>query len=312
MKRSLLLPVSLIGLLALGALPLAGQDVHSHYEGLLERGTYALESGEPAEAARLLRFACFGMLEQPPVLADCLTRLAVAQAAAGDDEGFSDTFRRLAEIEESFGAYTDAPIAAGMRSAFETEAAARVPARILSSTPTFARLVPAAEGDEVAAAPVRPLAPEAGSGAQPESPSTGGQLDAEERARLDRARALLAAATDRGQLEEPARIAREVADANPASRQAQHLAAVIAYRAARWEEAVRYFRQGGDPGDNAPETLFYYAVSLYEVGERREAAEVLRRSLPRLEPTPFVRSYETKILGSEATADAALPGGEVR
>lgn len=308
MPRSFRLLVPLIVLLAAGAAPLAGQDVHSHYEGLLERGTYALESGEPAEAARLLRFACFGMLEQPPALADCLTRLAVAQAAAGDDEGFADTFRRLSEVEESFGAYTDAPIAAGMRSAFETEAAARVPARILGSTPAFARLVPAAEGGEVASAPIRPLAPEAGTEAPPEDPPAGGRLDAEETARLDRARALLSAATDRGQLEEPARIAREVADANPASREAQHLAAVIAYRAARWEEAVRYFRQGGDPGDSAPETLFYFAVSLYEAGEREEAAEVLRRSLPRLEPTPFVRSYEAKILGSEPAVGAAFPG----
>lgn len=312
MTRSLVLLSSLIALLAAGAAPLSGQGVHSHYEGLLERGTYALESGEPAEAARLLRFACFGMLEQPPVLADCLTRLAVAQAAAGDGEGFSDTFRRVAEVEESFGAYTGAPIAPGMRTAFETEAAARVPARVLSATPAFARLVPAEESAEAVAGPVRPLAPETAPEAPAEVEANGESLDAEETARLARARTLLAAATDRGQLEEPAEIAREVADANPASREAQHLAAVIAYRAARWDEAVRYFRQGGAPGDTAPETLFYYAVSLYETGEREEAAEMLRRSLPRLEPTPFVRSYVAKILGPEPVPDAALPGGEVR
>jgi hypothetical protein len=91
-----------------------------------------------------------------------------------------------------------------------------------------------------------------------------------------------------------------VADSNPGSREAQHLAAVIAYRAAQWQEAVRYFRQGGDPGNGSPESLFYYAVSLYETGEREEAAEVLRRSLPRLEHTPFVRSYESKILGESS------------
>lgn len=309
MLRALAL-VALLAATPLVAAPLAGQAVHSHYEGLLEQGTYALESGEPAEAARLLRFACFGMLEVPPSLADCLTRLAVAQAAAGDDEGFSDTFRRLAEVEERFGGYTAAPIAAGMRAAFESEAAARVPARVLAATPVFARLVPA-EGaaQESVTVPVRPLEPEAGPEAPAELAATGGSLDAEERARLERARALVAAATDRGQLEEPSRIAREVADANPTSREAQHLAAVIAYRAASWQDAVRYFRQGGDPGDTAPETLFYYAVSLYEAGEREEAAEVLRRGLPRLEPTPFVRSYEAKILGSAPVDDAALPGG---
>jgi tetratricopeptide (TPR) repeat protein len=305
-------------LFSVGAAP-AGAEVHSHYEQLLERGTFTLEAGEGAEAARLLRLACFGMLEDPPALADCLTRLALAQAAAGDDEGFGDTFRRLVEVEERFDGYADAESPAGMRAAFEAEAAARIPARVLAATPSFARLLPAepgeSEGEAAAgAAPVRPLVPNppdvepdrtAEAAAAPDAGLTPGEQDGqglspEEREQLDRARELLAAARDRGALDEPARLARQVADANPESREAQHLAAVIAYRAARWEEAVRYFRQGGDPGDASPERLFYYAVSLYEAGEREEAADVLRRSLPRLEHTPFVRSYQSKILGESS------------
>lgn len=305
-------------LTSVGAAP-AGAEVHPHYEQLLERGTFALEAGDGAEAARLLRLACFGMLEEPPALADCLTRLALAQAAAGDDEGFGDSFRRLVEVEERFGGYGDAESPAGMRQAFEAEVAARIPARVLSATPAFARLVPAepgeSAGEETAGTgPVRPLVPEPPA-TEPEGPAEaaaapdagltpGGQdgqgLSPEEREQLDHARELLSAARDRGALDEPARLARQVADANPESREAQHLAAVIAYRAARWEEAVRYFRQGGDPGDASPESLFYYAVSLYEAGEREEAADVLRRSLPRLEQTPFVRSYQSKILGESS------------
>lgn len=297
-----------------GAAP-TGAEVHPHYEQLLERGTFALEAGDGAEAARLLRLACFGMLEDPPALADCLTRLALAQAAAGDDEGFGATFRRLVEVEERFDGYGDAESPAGMRAAFEAEVAARIPARVLAATPAFARLIPAEPGERAGeeaagAEPARPLVPgppepEPEEAAAPDAGLTpGGQdgqgLSPEEREQLDRARALLAAARDRGDLDEPARLARQVADANPESREAQHLAAVIAYRAARWEEAVRYFRQGGDPGDASPERLFYYAVSLYEAGEREEAADVLRRSLPRLEHTPFVRSYQSKILGESS------------
>jgi tetratricopeptide (TPR) repeat protein len=264
------------------------------------------------------------MLEEPPALADCLTRLSLAQAAAGDDEGFGDTFRRLVEVQERFDGYDDAEISAGMRAAFEAEVTARIPARVLSATPDFARLAPAEPGAPATAArTVRPLVPgpsepvpsPSEAGAEPgrsaeASPAPDarltparedrGELSAQEREQLDQARELLSLARDRGALDEPSRLARQVADANPGSREAQHLAAVIAYRAAQWQEAVRYFRQGGDPGNGSPESLFYYAVSLYETGEREEAAEVLRRSLPRLEHTPFVRSYESKILGESS------------
>ena len=322
------------------AAPASAQpEVHTHYQQLLERGTFALQGGENDEAARLLRLACFGMLEQTTELADCLTRLAVAQAAAGRDQEFGDTFRRLVEIEGRFGGYTEAvagPIPAGLRASFESEAAERIPARLLAATPAFAGLAaqepPAGEalGAESRASaegnPVRPLLPEGGSAAPdateapapvepapapdraPAEPPAPDDLNAAERVQLARARQLLSDARDQSELEEPARLARAVADANPGSREAQHLAAVIAYRATRWEEAVRYFRRGGDSEETSAESLFYYAVSLYETGEREEAAEILRRSLPRLQPTPFVRSYETKILGDDAAADAGLSG----
>jgi hypothetical protein len=298
------------------AAPLAAEGVHAHYAQLLERGTYTLGTGDAAEATRMLCLACFGMLDEPPSLADCLTRLAVAQAATGDDEAFSDTFRRVVEVEDRFGAYTSADIAPGMRTAFETEVTARIPVRVLETTRTFARLAPAEEAPVMTSStPVRPLDPDAASAPAEAAPPPPvalpdpSALDAGERERLARARELLAAARDRGDLDEPAQLAREVADANPGAREAQHLAAVIAYRATRWAEAVRYFRQGGDPGDAAPERLFYFAVSLYEVGEREEAAAVLRRSLPHLEHTPFVRSYESKILGEGSAANAGLSGG---
>lgn len=332
MKRHLAPPV--LGMLALGALALAAPPpagaAHPHYERLLDRGTYALEQGAFVEAARDLRLACFGLLEEPETLALCLTRLGLAQAGSGDDEGFLETVRRMAEVEERFGAYREAPLDPEARAAFEAEVSARVPARILETTPAFARLAAAGTRNRAAppAAPEEPASvPDAAArdrtvppeeppavpveppATQPAPAAPEPTLNAQDREILTRAYELLGKARTRQDLDEPYRLATEVANANPAVRGPQHLAAVIAYRSARWQEAVRYFRRGGDPGEADPETLFYMAVSLYEAGEPEAAAEALRRSLPRIEHTPFVRSYEAKILGQPSEPDpGSAPG----
>jgi hypothetical protein len=138
-----------VGLLA--AVVSRAAAAHPHYEHLLREGTFALERGDAAEAARELRLACFGYLEEPRNLADCLVRLALAQAAAGDDEGFRGSFRRLAEVEDRFHAYSRADIPSERKQAFETEVASRIPPRILSETPGLGHLVPpsGSEGAEV-------------------------------------------------------------------------------------------------------------------------------------------------------------------
>lgn len=334
MSRHLRIPA--LGVLLAVSAALPATAAHPHYERLLDRGTFALEQGAFEEAARDLRLACFGLLEEPGRLAVCLTRLGLAQAGSGDEGGFLETFRRVVELEERFGAYGEAEIESGARAAFEAEVAARIPVRILETTPAFARLAaggataagpsipkaprsaPDAEArgrnrapEERPAAPVevpepRPAAPIRDPGAQPAPADTTPSLSSQDRDILTRAYELLEAARTRQDLDEPYRLATEVADANPAVRGPQHLAAVIAYRSARWQEAVRYFRRGGDPGEGDPELLFYLAVSLYEAGEPEAAADALRRSLPRIEHTPFVRSYEAKILGPPG--DPSDPG----
>jgi tetratricopeptide (TPR) repeat protein len=223
----------------------------------------------------------------------------MAQAASGDDPGFRDTFHRLAQVEARFGAYAAAQIPPAVRAAFETELRTRIPPAMLEATPALARL---AGPPAPAPAPGVPAEPIAAAAAEPAPPQA---LPEEERALLDRARELMAAARTREELEEPFRLAREVADAYPASRSAQYLAAEIAYRGARWQEAVTYFRRGGDPADGNPMLLFYMAVSLYESGEREAAADALRRALPRIEQTPFVRSSRDRILGENAPPPAA-------
>lgn len=98
-------------------------------------------------------------------------------------------------------------------------------------------------------------------------------------------------------LKEALRLARQLADAHPDSKEVQYLAGEAAYRNSRWTEAAAYFRRGGTPGDDHPELLFYMAVAFYEVGDQPGAASALRRSLPNLQKTPYVESYVKRILG---------------
>jgi tetratricopeptide (TPR) repeat protein len=450
----------------------AAAAVDPHYDGLLRQGSYALERGDTATAAKLLRLACFGLLDEPPLLADCLVRLGVAQARSEDGTGFAETFRRLGEIEARDNSYSRGRIATELKDAFEDAAARLIPRSALADAPAFRHLAARSEelevrrlspprrreelGRRIAAepgngrwkllaaetaivegrwgeasdwasralaevksprevsdghclrgfaraqdrkcaeavvdlascadvrttveparallgcwielnrfsdatellnslpgtiredrqiealrrripavgtAPVTPATPAVAPpvsppaelpaktspsvpapeptlpSAAPPSPAQVGlpaktegpppsppenALPAGEAAKLEQARKLLGEARRRGDLDEPFRLAREVADARASHREAQFLVAAIAYRSSRWADAVRYFRRGGEP--DSAEMLFYLAVSLYETGDPEGAAGALRRSLPGLERTPFVDGYVTKIL----------------
>lgn len=316
LRLALLLP-ALVAWGAPGATP--SHAAHPHYERLLQEGRFALERGEPEQAARTLRLACFGLLEEPPVLAGCLVRLALAQSALEDVQGFLETFRRIVDVEERFGGYSAADLQEEARSAFERSVIEQVPEAMLGGAEVFADLVADGAADEevageetgtepeprVVQSPARPV--DSLPAEDPGGGQGGVELSPEDRGHLDRARELMAEARNRTELDEPFRLARDVAEARPESREAQHLTAVIAYRAARWQDAVRYFRRGGDPGEERPEMLFYMAVALFESGEGEAAAEALRRSLPGLEHTPFVRSYRSKILEGQSTSSRPAP-----
>ncbi len=125
----------------------------SFYLGLLRDGVAAYDRKDYAAAAHALRLACFGLLEEPAPLGDCLVRLAAAQGAAGDNEGFQSTFGRLAEVEERFGVYRKLALPPDLRQAFEDRAAATVPPSTLAAVPTFAGLASRRAGAQWAALP---------------------------------------------------------------------------------------------------------------------------------------------------------------
>ncbi len=126
--------IVLAGILVAG--PLLAAD--PFYLDLLAEGSLAAERGDTAEAARKLRIACFGFLEEPALLAECQARLAIVQARRGDRRGFEQSFGRVLELERRFGAYAAAALPEPARLAFEEVVLARIPAKALADVPVFA------------------------------------------------------------------------------------------------------------------------------------------------------------------------------
>jgi len=319
----------LLLLLAASPATSAMAAVEPFYQSLLRDGQLAFDRKDYPTAARTLRLACFGMLDEPRPLTDCLVRLALAQDGAGQAEGFRETFQRLVEVEDRFKGYSQADLPPELRAALEARLAARLPAATMAGFPAFrstqakqgvATTPAAGKGAPTAKAaapppkpapvPVQPAAanpagPPAAASPPPSAaaPARGGPAEASkplsegERKKLETARQLLGATRPSKELRQAFELARSVADAHPDSKDAQHLAAEGAYRISRWSDAATYFHRGGDPGEDEPERLFYMAVSLYESGDRAAAAAALRRALPNLKRSAYVESYIRKILG---------------
>jgi tetratricopeptide (TPR) repeat protein len=322
-NRGNLLAAGLFAALGIAAAPPLHAADPFHAD-LLRDGVHASDRGDHATAARYIRLACFGMLDEPKLLGECLTRLALAQDKAGDKAGFRETFGRLVEIEERFQGYSQANLPAEVRTALTQRLATHIPAPTLASSPAAFRGAAgrAAAPDAQATKPridkpqpiERSTQPQTQPQAQPQrqpaapppaqvsnppaNPSVAPRsvTDAE-RTKLESARKLLGETGKVRELREAFQLAREVADAHPEMRDVQQLAGEAAYRISRWSEAAEYLGRAGGPADEQPELLFYLAVALYESGAPQTAAGPLRRALPNLQRTPYVDGYAKKILG---------------
>lgn len=265
----------------------AARAADRFYEDLLRDGTLAAQRGETARAARLLRLACFGLLEEPPLLARCLTHLALAQAALGDGEAFRATFQRLLEIEQRFTAYTRAELSPAERGRFEEVVRERIGAETLALSPAFRHLAAAGTSEVVTD----------GADAPDSLPAPPASLPREVTAAIIRAREVRRAGGQEDILRE-LDVLRPLADAHPKVRELQLLAAELTYRVRQWQESRRYFERSGELRPNQAALTFYFAVALYETGEKARAAKLLGECLPRLRRTAFVDEYVAKILGS--------------
>jgi tetratricopeptide (TPR) repeat protein len=326
-----ILPAVVLAVLSTMAVapPLAAIDIF--YLDLLRDGTHAFDRADYPTAARHFRVACFGMLDEPKMLGECLARLALAQDKAGDMDGFRDTFGRLVEVEERFQGYSQSALPADVRANLERRMAALIPAPTLAASPQALRGTPGRGPEAQAAKPrsdkpqpierstlpapaqaapqatpppaqspppaVRPETETAAAAPAAAPVAAPGPWTEAERKKQEKARKLLAESGKVRELREAFETAREIADAHPESRETQLLAGEAAYRVSRWKEAAEYLGRAGGPEDDQPELLFYLAVALFESGEAPAAAAPLRRALPNLQRTPYVDGYARKILG---------------
>jgi hypothetical protein len=313
-----------VAVAAIGALSAFAQQPDPFYSELERDGRAALARGEGGEASRLLRIACFGMLDAPERLGACLVRLGLAQVAAADNAGFDQTFRRLQTVEERFGVWARLTVEAEERGAFEKLAAQRIPAALLRSQPAFAHLAPAAAAADKSAraekrpkppaevkpskakaaptrAPAPPASPKVEAAPLPApAPAQPAAWTEAERDALARARPLTTAAASFDAIEGALAEVRPVADRHPEDVDAHRLVAVLAYRASRWDLCAEAFQRAGPPPESEPLTRFYMAVCLYETGDATGAAELVRASSAQLARTPFVDRYLKLILGPGA------------
>jgi tetratricopeptide (TPR) repeat protein len=148
-NRFSVLLLTFVAALILGAI--TAQDVSASpsivstefYSGLLRDGQLSLARGDLDSAIVELELACFGLLDQPELLATGLTYLAAAQGRINDQDGFEKTFRRILEVEDRFGAYSQADLSQDTRELFEDFARSLVPRGYLTTSETFAHLAAA-------------------------------------------------------------------------------------------------------------------------------------------------------------------------
>lgn len=140
-QRPVRLVAVVLFLLALGAgeRPTTAQ-AHPFYSEALRVGSVAYEAGDFATAAERLRLASFGMLDQPPLLAETLVRLALSQAELAQRDEFLATFDRINLLGERFDAYSSSALPAALRTRFEERAIAWVPEPVLARSRAFAQL----------------------------------------------------------------------------------------------------------------------------------------------------------------------------
>ena len=108
------------------------------YTSLLDSGVRLYQVRDFDYAARNLRVACFGLLEQPFSLGRCLIYLGAAQGNSGDSDGVTETFRRLSELEQLFRGYSQASVPFAVRNDLKAALAREIPTERLNAVPAFA------------------------------------------------------------------------------------------------------------------------------------------------------------------------------
>ncbi|MEM8998224.1 MAG: hypothetical protein AAGF23_25805, partial [Acidobacteriota bacterium] len=77
--------------------------------------------------------------------------------------------------------------------------------------------------------------------------------------------------------------------------EAQHLAAELAYRLSRWDDAIVFFERAEAVSTLRPDQQFYLAVALFKAGRQSAAEARLDACLPQIQPSDFVNFWTERI-----------------
>jgi predicted Zn-dependent protease len=303
-----------LGLVILAAAPAGAAD--PFYENLLRKGSDAYSRREYPTAVRQLRLACFGFLDEPELLADGLVRLALAQAALGDRDGFVATFQRIVEVEERFAGYSKAATPPEVRAAFEKFVTTLIPAAALQASAAFARLSPQ-PSDRVASLPPKERRKELERLLRVEPQNEVWQV------------MLAELEMDEGRLDRARRMAADVLKTVPTSRQALRVYGLVMAASGEWAQAISDLRASGSvlTDVRVAETVLRALVELGRWSEasdlaaelpaplrqRRQIAELEGRAREMLQrsqaPVPRPAPAESSASVSSAVAPAAATPG---
>ena len=256
----------------------------------LQAGKAEAAAGRPYDAIDDLKIASFGFLDQPVLLVEGLSRLALAQAAAGRNEDAEATLRRMVEIERRYVGWAQADLEPETRAAVVALVGKKLgadAAKLLVAPPAPAA-VPTAAPTAVPTAVPTPV-PTPG---PPPAPVIGPPSAPASTAILVESKSLV---TQGRYVENLRKLVAAVA-ANPTDRELRKALLEGASLTKDWGTAVaqlepiRPFRDGEEPW------MFYGAVALHESGRAAEARELAEKALPRLARSPFVDYYARKIV----------------
>ncbi len=181
-----------------------------------------------------------------------------------------------------------------------TRRVARLARRIDKQLATSHERGAAGGDDPPATEPPEPAAAGSGAEAAVSAPAAPPESQAATPVELGRLRQRLAVSSSANELAALMIESDRLARVAPDNRQAQLLAAEVAYLRSDWPRAVSYFRRAGELQPGEDHLVFYLAVALYETGQTAEAAALLRPVAPRLERTGFVARYIERILAGGA------------
>jgi tetratricopeptide (TPR) repeat protein len=111
------------------------------YEARLRAGEAAYAEKRLPEAIDNLRIAAFGLLESPPLEAEALAYLALAQSATGRAADTDATLGRFLEVERRFAPYAKLKLDPAVRAEFQALLLRRVSQPTLLAYPGLAVLV---------------------------------------------------------------------------------------------------------------------------------------------------------------------------